>query len=96
MLTLDSMASIHYILKGGLKMASLSIRKFDDKVYKQLRLRAAKHGVSMEEEVRQILYQVVATPEHISDVFQKYFGEKNGINLEIPKHKPHLPMEFNE
>jgi plasmid stability protein len=78
-------------------MANLSIRKLDDKIYEQLRLRAAKHGVSMENEVRQILSQAVSAPEQISAVFQKYFGRNNGINLEASnKHKPHDPMRFDE
>jgi antitoxin FitA len=78
-------------------MANLSVRKLDDKVYEQLRIRAAKHGVSMEEEARQIICQVVAAPERISDVFRKYFGYENGINLDISdQRKPHNPMDFNE
>ena len=43
-------------------MASLSVRKIDADVYERLRIRAAQHGVSMEEEVRQILKRVVAAP----------------------------------
>jgi len=78
-------------------MANLSVRKLDNTVYEQLRLRAARHGISMEEEARQILYQVVATPQRISEVFRKHFGAKNGINLDLPvQHKPHDPMDFNE
>lgn len=78
-------------------MASLSVRKLDDNVYEQLRIRAAKHGVSMEEEVRQIICQVVKAPDKISEVFRKYFGHENGVDLEISEHqKPHNPMDFNE
>lgn len=78
-------------------MASLSVRKLDSKVYTQLRIRAAKHGVSMEEEARQIISQAVTAPDQISIVFQKYFGEKNGVDLEaVLKHKPHEPMDFGE
>jgi plasmid stability protein len=78
-------------------MASLSVRKLDNNVYEQLRIRAASHGVSMEEEARQIICQAVAaTPERISQVFLKYFGTQNGINLELPQRKPHEPMDFNE
>ena len=36
-------------------MANLSIRKLDDDVFLKLRILASQHGVSMEEEVRQIL-----------------------------------------
>ena len=78
-------------------MASLSVRKLDIDVYEKLRLRAAKHGVSMEEEVRQIISQVVSTPDKLTDVFRKYFGYNNGIDLNNPDHyKPHQPMNFEE
>jgi len=77
-------------------MANLSVRKLDDGVYKQLRVRAAKHGVSLEEEVRQIIAQAVSAPEKISAVFRKYFGYENGIDVEVEEHRePHDPMEFN-
>jgi antitoxin FitA len=36
-------------------MANLSIRKLDEDVFSRLRMLASAHGVSMEEEVRQIL-----------------------------------------
>ncbi|MBA2652541.1 MAG: hypothetical protein H0U73_09790 [Tatlockia sp.] len=78
-------------------MASLSVRKLDDAVYEQLRVRAAKHGVSMEEEVRQIISQVVSAPDKLSDVFRKYFGYNNGVDLDVPDHsKPHYPMDIDE
>lgn len=78
-------------------MASLSVRKLDTKVYNQLRVRALKHGLSMEEEARQIISQAVSAPERISDVFLKYFGTKKGIDLDTSAHrKPHNPMEFDE
>lgn len=62
--------------------------------YKQLQIRAARHGVSMEEEVRQIIYHAMALPEQMSAVFKKNFGTKNGVNLDIKKQKPHEPMDF--
>jgi plasmid stability protein len=37
---------------GETILPSLSVRKIDDDVYKRLSIRAAEHGVSMEEEVR--------------------------------------------
>ena len=42
-------------------MASLTVRQLDDKLKKQLRLRAARHGRSMEDEVRTILRQAAGT-----------------------------------
>lgn len=79
-------------------MANLSIRKLDKYAYSQLRIRAAKHGVSMEEEARQIIYQAVSAPEKISSVFLKYFGEKNGVDLDLDlnRREPHEPLDFNE
>lgn len=77
-------------------MANLSVRKLDDKIYESLRLRAAKHGISMEEEARQIISQAIVTPEGISSVFIKHFGPKNGINLELETRKPHEPMDLGE
>lgn len=78
-------------------MASLSVRKLDNRVYEQLRVRAARHGVPMEEEVRQILSQAVKAPERISDIFIKYFGAENGIDLALmTSKKPHEPMDFEE
>ena len=41
-------------------MASLTVRQLDDKLKKQLRLRAAKHGRSVEDEVRTILRSAAA------------------------------------
>ncbi|MGA7430778.1 MAG: bifunctional phosphopantothenoylcysteine decarboxylase/phosphopantothenate synthase, partial [Xanthobacteraceae bacterium] len=41
-------------------MASLTVRQLDDKLKRLLRLRAARHGRSMEDEVRVILRQAAA------------------------------------
>ena len=41
-------------------MASLTVRQLDDKLKRLLRLRAAKHGRSMEDEIRTILRNAAA------------------------------------
>lgn len=41
-------------------MGSILIRKVDDRLKRKLRLRAAKHGRSMEEEARDILRSALA------------------------------------
>lgn len=46
-------------------MSSLTVRNLDESVKNGLRIRAARHGWSMEQEVRQILQQTVA-PEQAS------------------------------
>lgn len=77
-------------------MGNMSVRRLDEHVIEKLRVRAAHHGVSMEEEVRAILANAVADPKSIADVFLKHFGAKNGVDLPEIKHKPHEPIDFNE
>jgi plasmid stability protein len=76
-------------------MASISVRKLDDQVYRKLCVRAAKHGLSMEEEVRQIISQVVSAPAKISSVFRKNFGSKHGVDLiQGSERSLHDPMDI--
>lgn len=75
-------------------MANLSVRKIDDRIYEQLRVRAAKHGVSMEEEVRQILKRAVSAPERLGDLALDVFGPDHGVDLEIPSRPPHDPLDL--
>ena len=51
-------------------MASITIRNLDDGIKRRLRVRAAEHGRSMEEEAREILRQVVGEttpPNNLAD-----------------------------
>jgi len=77
-------------------LASLSVRKIDNDVYERLKVRAAKHGVSMEEEVRQILKNTVEAPERLGDLALEYFGRANGVELETLVRKAHDPIDFSE
>ncbi len=77
-------------------MASLSVRKLDNDTYERLRVRAAKHGVSMEEEARRILKQAISAPERLGDVFLYYFGPDNGIALELSPREPHEPLDLSQ
>lgn len=43
-------------------MATLTIRNIEDDIKSMLRLNAARHGWSMEEEVRKVLRQACRTP----------------------------------
>ena len=45
---------------GVMKMAMLTVRNLSDEVHRSLRVRAARHGHSMEAEVRGILESVVS------------------------------------
>jgi len=73
---------------------SLSIRRLDDETYDRLRDRATRKGVSMEEEVRQILKREVSPPGRLGDLFLKIFGPARGADLEIPRREPHEPIDL--
>ncbi len=75
-------------------MANLSVRKLDEEVFSKLRLRAATHGVSMEEEVRQILKQAVTNPISLGDMALQLFGEAQGVELELSERNPHEPLDL--
>lgn len=77
-------------------MANLSVRKLDEKTLARLRMRAARHGVSMEEEVRRILNEAVSAPDRLGDFALKIFGPNRGVDLKLPKRRPHEPMDFSE
>ncbi len=77
-------------------MANLSIRRLDGKTLERLRVRAAQHGVSMEEEARQILRRTVAAPERLGELALELFGPDFGVELKLPKHPPHEPMDFSK
>lgn len=76
-------------------MANLSVRKLDEETFARLRVRAAKHGVSMEEEVRRILNETVSAPAKLGDLALKIFSPNRGIDLELPERTPHEPVEVS-
>jgi plasmid stability protein len=71
-------------------MATITIRRVDEKVKAKLRVRAASHGRSMEEEARTILRQAVelepspAISENLAEVIRRRFAPFGGVELEIP------------
>ncbi len=54
-------------------MATLNVRKLDDETLVRLRVRAARHGVSTEEEARRILRRAVSAPERLGDMAVRLF-----------------------
>jgi plasmid stability protein len=77
-------------------LANLSVRKLDEETLARLRLRAARHGVSMEEEVRRILREAVAAPERLGDLALEMFGPSRGVDLELPERDAHQPVDLSE
>ncbi len=84
----------HLNVAGKRSMANLSVRRVDDDIVAKLRIRAARHGVSMEEEVRRMLEQAVSAPARLGDVALELFGEDAGVELELIERAPHEPVDL--
>ncbi|MGB0694907.1 MAG: FitA-like ribbon-helix-helix domain-containing protein [Rhodospirillaceae bacterium] len=70
-------------------MARINIRDIEDDVKNRLKLRAARHGRSLEEEVRTILRQAAGGmngPELLA-AMQQNFGAENGIDLDLDRSR---------
>jgi plasmid stability protein len=68
-------------------VSAVSIRKLDDRVKERLRLRAARHGRSMEDEMRAILTEAVSErgeEKGLVPMLMERFGELGGVELDIP------------
>jgi plasmid stability protein len=73
-------------------MSSLTIRKLDDETKARLRLRAARHGRSMEEEARNILRDGVRSAANaggnLAAAIHRRFAAVGGVELALPKREP--------
>ena len=89
----DCIAIIAYIetleLSWNINVASITIRNLEDNVKTRLRVRAAEHRRSMEEEVRIILRDAVNLgrpgPRNLVEFTRECFASLGGIELELPK-----------
>lgn len=79
-------------------MASISIRKINEATVAALRARAAKAGVSMEEEVRRILDDVVQREESAGEMMTRIFSRSwDGERFEVPPIDGYAePMKFRD
>ena len=78
-------------------MGSILIRQLDDSTKARLKLRAVRHGRSMEEEARCILRDVLAQqpPLTLADLAAEIFGCRHGVELDIPRPpEPRKPPDF--
>jgi len=85
MQSLITMKSISRRVSGF--MASITIRNLDDKVKARLRIAAARHGCSMEEEVRRILRSTLMAEDSAGQLgtrIHKRFVELGGFDLPEP------------
>ena len=81
-------------------MATMTIRNLDDELKARLRVRAAQHGKSMEEEARSILRDALKSEplrgkelvQRIREMVEPY----GGIELELPPREPmREPPDFS-
>lgn len=91
---------MHLESHTGSPMANLTIRKIDPAVKERLRVRAAQHGRSMEEEARRILNDACpppGRPETLADIALELFGPEGGVELNLPaRYALREPPDFSE
>jgi len=81
-------------------MASIMIRNLDEDLKTRLRIRAAEHHRSMEEEVCTILRNAVgndqAKLQDLAKFTRECFAPLGGVELEIPpRGLMHEPLDFS-
>lgn len=69
-------------------MASMTIRNLDDQLKARLRIQAAQHGRSMEDEARNILRialsaEPVRSP-NLAEAIRNRMAQSGGVDLELP------------
>ena len=72
-------------------MASITIRNLDDDIKQRLRVRAAEHGRSMEEEARDILRRVMsdaASPRDLAAAIRARVTAAAQAELELSAREP--------
>jgi plasmid stability protein len=82
-------------------MASITIRNLEDGLKHKLRVRAAQHGRSMEEEARHILRAGLAekapAPTNLYESIRRRIAPLGGVDLDIPLREPMpKPPSFEE
>jgi plasmid stability protein len=77
-------------------MPDITIRDLDPETEERLRLRAARHGRSMEEEAREILRSALAerasSPVRLGTAIHDRFRALGGVELELPPREPPRPQ----
>ena len=82
-------------------MASITIRSLEDSLKTRLRMRAAEHGCSMEEEAREIIRGALARevdePDRLGTAIHELFKPLGGLELpESVKQPIREPPDFRE
>jgi plasmid stability protein len=73
-------------------MASITIRNLDAEIKARLRVQAAHHGRSMEEEARHILRTALASDvqpaRNLGASIRRRFASIGGVELDLPPREP--------
>ena len=73
-------------------MASITIRKLDERTKARLRVRAARNGRSMEAEARTLLRAALGEDQpassNLADAIRARFRRLGGVELELPVREP--------
>jgi len=73
----------------------MTIRNLDEQLKKRLRVRAASHGRSMEDEARDILRAALSTeahrPRNLAEAIRARIAPLGGVKLEIAPREPMPP-----
>jgi hypothetical protein len=81
-------------------MTTLTIRNLDDATKQRLRMRAARHGVSMEEEVRRILKEALRPAAAPSGLGKRLWDRFAGLGAEefvVPeRYAPRRAPQWDE
>ncbi|MGO4451106.1 plasmid stabilization protein [Phyllobacterium sp. TAF24] len=82
-------------------MASMTIRNLEDQLKTRLRIQAAQHGKSMEDEARDILRAALSrepfAPVNLADAIHGRFKAWGGVDLPIaPREAARNPVDFSE
>ncbi|SDP29745.1 Plasmid stability protein [Phyllobacterium sp. YR620] len=82
-------------------MTSMTIRNLDEKLKSRLRIRAAQHGKSMEDEARDILRAALAQEsnpsKNLAEIIAERFKGLGGVDLPVvPREGVRKPIDFSE
>jgi antitoxin FitA len=73
-------------------MASIIIRRLPENIKRQLRMRAARNGRSMEQEARQLIEAALTRTEpkteNLGEIIHRRFAALGGVDLKIPARGP--------
>lgn len=85
-------------------MASVTVRDIEEETKQRLRLRAARHGNSLEAELRMVLREAASAPEEASrppknlyDAIRELVEPYGGFDIPIPPRQPApRPVPFED